>query len=84
MTAQATSQVRVGVRIRPLTSKEASEGGRVVVDGNPYDRTVAISKRKFTYDSVFDSGISQSELYSEVAPPLVEAFLNGYNATVSS
>jgi hypothetical protein len=28
-----TSQVRVGVRIRPLTPKESSEGGKVVLNG---------------------------------------------------
>ena len=77
-----SSQVRVGVRIRPLTSKEASEGGNVVVDANAFDRTVTISKRQFTYDSVFHSKVTQPELYNDVAPPLLDAFLNGYNATV--
>ena len=76
-------QVRVGVRIRPLTSKESSEGGKQVVQADTFDRTVGISKRKFTYDSVFDDTVSNEELYGSVAPPLLEAFLNGYNATVS-
>ena len=80
--AAATSHVRVGVRIRPLTSKESSEGGSAVVDANPFDRTVSLSKRKFTYDSVFHSNVTQLDLYGDVAPPLMEAFLGGYNATV--
>ena len=81
---QNSSQVRVGVRIRPVTSKEKSEGGgKEVVDGNTFDRTVTISKRKFTFDSVFHSDVAQTDLYNDVAPPLLEAFLNGYNATVS-
>jgi len=75
-------QVRVGVRIRPLTSKESSEGGKQVVQADTFDRTVGISKRKFTYDSVFDDTVSNEELYGSVAPPLLEAFLNGYNATI--
>jgi len=79
-----TSQVRVGVRIRPITSKESSEGGKVVVDANAFDSTVGISKRKFTYDSVFDSNVSNEDLFHSVAPPLLDAFLNGYNATVST
>ena len=78
----ATSQVRVGVRIRPLTSKESAEGGHAVVDSNAFDRAVSLSKRKFTYDSVFHSSVTQSDLYSDVAPPLLDAFLNGYNSTV--
>jgi len=80
--AAATCQVRVGVRIRPLTSKETGEGGHAVVDSNTFNRTVSLSKRKFTYDSVFHSNVTQSDLYNDVAPPLLDAFLNGYNSTV--
>ena len=29
-----TCQVRVGVRVRPLTSKESSEGGKVIIDAS--------------------------------------------------
>ena len=77
-----SSQVRVAVRIRPLTSREINEGGKVVVDSNAFNRTVSLSKRKFTYDSVFHSTVAQLDLYKNVAPPLLDAFLGGYNATV--
>ena len=77
-----SSHVRVGVRIRPLTSKEISEGGKEVIDTNTFDRTVELSKRKFTYDSVFQSTIQNIQLYDNVSPPLLNAFLNGFNATV--
>jgi kinesin family member 15 len=76
------TSVRVGVRIRPLTSKEESEGGKPVVEGS--HPTVGIGKRQFTYDAVFDSNVSQHTLYQQVAPPLLKSFLEGYNATVSS
>ncbi|KAL7525932.1 hypothetical protein ACHAXR_002550, partial [Thalassiosira sp. AJA248-18] len=76
------SQVRVGVRIRPLTSKETSDGGKAVVLGNAFDRTVTLSKRKFTYDNVFHPNVTQSDLYASVSPPLLSSFLNGYNATI--
>jgi hypothetical protein len=76
------SHVRVGVRIRPLTPKETSEGGKAVVDANTFNRTVELSKRKFTYDSIFPSTLQNLDLYNNVAPPLLNAFLNGFNATV--
>lgn len=75
-------QVRVGVRIRPLTSKEVSHGGKCVIEAVPPQ--VGIGKRKFTYDSVFDSHVSQQDLYNRVAPSLLSSFLEGYNATVCS
>jgi len=77
-----SSQVRVAVRIRPLTSRETSEGGKVAVDSNAFNRTVSLAKRKFTYDSVFHPTVTQLDLYNNVAPPLLDAFLGGYNATV--
>lgn len=81
--APATCQVRVAVRVRPLTSKEASEGGKCVLETNPFDKTVSLtSRRKFTYDQIFHPGVSQSELYDDVSPPLLDAFLGGYNATI--
>ena len=58
-TTCCSSQVRVGVRIRPLTPKETSECGKIVVESNGFDRTVELSKRKFTYDSVFHPTVTQ-------------------------
>lgn len=52
------------------------------MEPDAFDRTVCISKRKFTYDAVYDADVSNEELYGSVAPPLLDAFLNGYNATV--
>ena len=76
------TSVRVGVRIRPLTSKEELEGGKPVVVG--LHPTVGIGRRQFTYDAVFDAQVSQQNLYQQVAPPLLKSFLEGYNATVSA
>ena len=76
-------QVRVGVRVRPLTSGEISANGRGVVEANSFDRTVSLAKRKFTFDAVFDSHVTQTELYQAVSPSLLGSFLDGYNATVS-
>lgn len=75
------SQVRVGVRVRPLTSRELGEGGQVVV--NAWNPEISLgTNRRFTYDSVFDSNVSQANLYDNVSKPLLQAYLEGYNATV--
>lgn len=77
-----TSQVRVGVRVRPLTSKELSQGGKRVIEAAPPQ--VGIGKRKFTFDSVFDSHMTQEDLYNQVSSTLLTSFVDGYNATVSA
>ena len=84
MATTQSCQVRVGVRVRPLTSKETSEGGKSVIECNPFNHTVQLSKRQFTYDSVFHSNVDQIDLYNDVSPPLINAFLGGYNATGES
>lgn len=72
--------MRVGVRIRPLTHKEQSQGGKNAVQAR--SPCVSIGTRSFTYDKVFDTTISQEGLFSQVSPPLLKSFLEGYNATI--
>lgn len=73
--------VRVGVRVRPLTSKEIQQGGKLsLVVSQP---SVSIGQRRFTYDAVFDSNIEQQELYDSISAPLLTSYVDGYNATVS-
>lgn len=76
----STSQVRVGVRVRPITAKEQGVGSVSVLEVS--GRSIALSGRRFTYDAVFDASTNQSNLYHEVSPPLLQSFLDGYNATV--
>ena len=79
--ASSSCQVRVGVRIRPVTSQEIKQGGKQVLDVAP--PCIGIGERRFTYDAVFDSYVGQQELYESVSKPLLTSFLDGYNATVS-
>lgn len=74
-----SSQVRVGVRVRPISAKEQGSGETVLEVEN---RTISLSGRRFTYDHVFDSHTSQQRLYEQVSPSLLQSFLEGYNATV--
>lgn len=78
-----TSQVRVGVRVRPLTSKERGAGGKPVVACDAFSNAVELATCRFTYDAVLDTNITQTELYKTVSAPLLNSFLEGYNATVS-
>jgi len=79
----STSQVRVGVRIRPLTCNEKSLGGKTIVSSCYHNSTVEILKRKFTYDAVFDENVSQSEMYNSVGEGgMLDSFLEGYNTTI--
>lgn len=80
-TSSSGSQVRVGVRIRPLGSKEIQQGGKPSLTVAP--PSVGIGQRQFTYDAVYDSNVSQPDLYESVSAPLLKSFLDGYNATVS-
>ena len=78
----AESRVRVCVRVRPLTSKEIHQGGKDSLQVTP--PSVKMAQRQFTYDDVFYSGMGQEELYDNVSAPLLDSFIDGYNATVRS
>lgn len=73
------SQVRVGVRVRPLTAREVGEGGKSVILAVPPE--IRLGERRFTYDNVFDATLGQADLYAQVSGPLLRSFLEGYNAT---
>ena len=84
MTTTATpineSRVRVGVRVRPLTSQEINQGGNCSL--NIDSPALRMGRRRFTYDAVFDSNFGQEDLYESVSAPLLSSFVDGYNATV--
>lgn len=79
------SAVRVGVRVRPFSAKEISASGSsesVLTCSRDRTQEIRLGSRRFTYDAVFDQRVSQESLYQSVAGPLMENFLEGYNATV--
>ncbi len=80
----SSSQVRVAVRIRPLTHNEKSQGGKSIITSCNINRTAEILNRKFTYDAVYDSSVSQCEMYDFIGSGegMLEAFLDGYNSTI--
>ncbi|OQR92857.1 hypothetical protein ACHHYP_03133 [Achlya hypogyna] len=79
MMADRKSRVQVAVRIRPLGSHESHES---VAKAPAYPVVLVPAKKKqFTYDFVFDDTASDHDVYAPVQP-LVQSFLQGYNATV--
>ncbi|XP_030578141.1 centromere-associated protein E isoform X2 [Archocentrus centrarchus] len=84
------SAVRVCVRVRPLIAREecASEGAEPVQffwkadqksihqidDGN--------STKSFSFDRVFTADETTSQLYNNIAKPLVVSTVEGYNGTI--
>lgn len=79
------SSVRVAVRIRPQTPGEVVEGCGICAraGGAAGEGGIALgSERAFTFDYAFEPTACQQELYDTCVRKLVEAALDGYNATV--
>ena len=73
-----SSCVKVGVRIRP---KLGHEKGRSCLE--EYDaQSISIRGQTFTYDYAFGPQMSQTELYSSTAGPMLNQFMQGYNVTI--
>lgn len=75
--------VRVAVRIRPLLPKEQLFGHQICLRGDPETKKVTLgNNRHFHFDTVFTESASQESVYAVCVQPLVEAFFQGFNATV--
>ena len=81
--------VRVMVRIRPPSSKEAQDGRQIVAIAD-FDRAVISLRnpsgtegpKSFTYDAAFGSESTQQQVYDTAAIGIVEAVMEGYNGTI--
>lgn len=83
--------VRVVVRIRPLSEKELESGFRQITSVNTVNNTVFVENpqaadgeppKSFMYDAVFDTDSRQLDVYNETARPIVDKVLQGYNGTI--
>ncbi|KAI8967144.1 hypothetical protein BDF20DRAFT_917810 [Mycotypha africana] len=75
--------VRVGLRVRPLTQKEALENCTECITYIPNEPQILLGTDKsFTFDYVFHPTTEQLHLYTQAAVPLLEKFLEGFNATI--
>ncbi|KAI0232495.1 Kinesin-like protein KIF3A [Lamellibrachia satsuma] len=83
--------VRVVVRCRPLNEKEVANGNQMAVKvdeirgsitaKNPKP-TAGEPEKNYTFDTVFAPNCKQLDVYNEVARPIVECVLEGYNGTI--
>ena len=84
--ANDDDNVRVVVRVRPLSDSEAEFANIVAVDGlNSAVRLENESSKvvkSFTFDAVFGADSVQVDVYNRVARPIVENVLEGYNGTI--
>lgn len=82
--------VKVAVRVRPMNNLEISKGSKVVVEVNKENNQVSVMKgegtdedqKSFQFDYVYDSDSIQRNVYDEVAFPIIESVLEGYNGTI--
>ena len=79
--------VRVAIRLRPLSDKELQHNMKVVVKLDQLSGQVTVhnpkphgeSERTFTFDTVLGPDTKQVDIYNETARPIVESVLEGYN-----
>jgi hypothetical protein len=60
---------------------------QLIVGGGPSsgvgtDTFYSFTSKSFTYDYVFDPTTTQGDLYSTAVSPLIERFIEGFNATI--
>lgn len=79
----SSSNVRVAVRLRPLNSRERLAGSdELIVCEGASRQIVAGPEHLFTYDSVFGADSRQEDLFDELAKPLLNSFMAGFNCTI--
>lgn len=75
------STVKVGIRIRPLLSKE-KERNQNALNITHDQQSIIFKNQTFTFDHVFGAELSQQELYQHTAAPMLKSFLEGFNVTI--
>ncbi|ETO21393.1 hypothetical protein RFI_15811 [Reticulomyxa filosa] len=86
----SSDNVRVAIRVRPVNRREKALGCQNILTVNNDGNMITINRsdldpsksKSFTYDYVYDDTAPQQLLYEDIAFPLVEAVLEGYNGTV--
>ncbi|XP_070566680.1 osmotic avoidance abnormal protein 3-like isoform X2 [Ptychodera flava] len=88
-TSKMSEAVKVIVRCRPLNEREKSLKCKVVVKMDGNKGQCAIQKpdsndppKMFTFDGAFYTESTTETIYNDIAYPLIDGVLEGYNGTV--
>lgn len=88
---EEVENVRVFVRVRPLSKKEIEAGYKNITVIDLLNGIVTVKNpsgssheppKIFTFDTVFDSDSKQLDIYNETARPIVDKVLSGFNGTI--
>lgn len=78
-----TDCVRVAVRVRPFNAREHLAGSTEVVTVGEDGRSLNMAPdRHFTFDRVLPPNCEQETVFTELAGPLIDSWLEGYNCTI--
>ena len=78
------TKIKVGVRVRPLNTKEIESSSVSVIDceRDKFVLTKPPAKKScFEYDWTFDSASTSRNVYESSCRPLIENVFEGFNAT---
>lgn len=80
------TNVRVAVRCRPLSSKEANEKSCCFIDNSAgqlvLKNQLSQEEHSFAFDLLFDEKSTQEQVWTSVGDPTLEKAFNGYNGTI--
>ncbi|XP_065165361.1 kinesin-like protein KIF3A [Atheta coriaria] len=88
--AEEVENVRVIIRIRPMSKKDHAEGNLDIIELDDEESVLTLTKptgghektKTFKFDHVFGTDCTQMEIYRHIAYPIVEKTLQGYNGTI--
>lgn len=83
--------VKVAIRCRPLNEKEIANECKQTVFVDSMRGTASVENpnashgepmKVFTFDTVFGPDCKQVDVYNEIARPIIDSVLGGYNGTI--
>ncbi|RWS01595.1 kinesin heavy chain-like protein, partial [Dinothrombium tinctorium] len=77
------NNVKIVCRFRPINSAEEKFGKEITVNfPSNQENIVSMGKKHFKFDKVFKPDTSQESVYNQVAKPVLQHILCGYNGTI--
>ena len=77
-----SQNVSVAVRLRPLSGKERLAGCSECITVQDGQQICVPPDKCFVFDKTFGIDTVQSTIFADTVRPVLENFLQGYNATV--